>query len=137
MNRGYLDNLGAWHQHIAMDQRLDLPRAHFDVKPEEVATYRRVNTLVTEHVGKGELLAGPDAPEVYFLAGRLNPSGVLFDFFSGGIAGEDDTAWTGTRVVVLNHRPGFSPPPSEQLSASVRSLFPNGESVGRFEVRWR
>jgi hypothetical protein len=137
MNRGYLDNLGAWHQRIALDRSLDLPRAHFNVKAEEVATYRRVNALVTRHVGRGELLAGPDAPEVYFLAGRLNPSGVLFDFFSGGIAGEDDTAWAGTRVVVLNHRPGFSPAPSEQLAANIRSLFPNGESVGRFEVRWR
>jgi hypothetical protein len=137
MNRGYLDSLGAWHQPMALDQKLDLPRAHLEMKPEEVAEYRRVTELVTAHVGNGELLAGPDSPEVYFLARRLNPSGVFFEFFSGGLAGEGDAAWTETSVVVLNHRPGFSPAPSERLSGSIRNLFPHGESVGRFEVRWR
>ncbi len=137
MNRGYLDSLGAWHLPLAMDQKLDLPRAHLEVKPEEVATYRRVAELVGAHVGPGQLLAGPDSPEVYFLVGRLNRSGVLFDFFSGGLAGEDDAVWIDTRVVVLNHRPGFSPRPSDEVASGIRSLFPYGESVGRFEVRWR
>jgi hypothetical protein len=137
MNRGYLDNLGAWHQPIAMNQALDLPRAHLTVKPEEVATYRRVIDLVTAHIGSGRLLAGPDAPEVHFLVNRVNPSGVFFDFFSGGFGGEEGAAWSEARVVVLNHRPGFSPAPGDELTADIRSMFPYGESVGRFEVRWR
>jgi len=137
MNRGYLDNLGAWHERIALDRTLDLPRAHLDVKAEEVSTYQRVNELVGLHIGNGELVAGPDAPEVYFLAGRLNPSGVLFDFFSGGLSGDEEGAWADARVVVLNHRPGFSPKPSESVSANVRAAFPHAESVGKFEVRWR
>jgi hypothetical protein len=137
MNRGYLDNLGAWHEPIAMDDELDLPRAHLSVKPEEAATYRRVVELATAHVGSGHLVAGPDAPEVYFLLNRLHPSGVFFDFFTGGVGGEDDETWSEARVVVLNHRPGFSPAPNERLVAEIRGLFPHGESVGKFEVRWR
>jgi hypothetical protein len=136
MNRGYLDSLGAWHQPMAFETRLDIPRAHLDVRADDAALYRRIAQLVSQHLGRGRLVAGPDSPEVYFLVDRLSPSGASFDFFSSELAGED-AAWTDAQVVVLNHRPGFSHAPSAALTSSVRHVFPSGETVGRFEVRWR
>ena len=40
-------------------------------------------------------------------------------------------------VVVVNHQAAFSPEPSSDLMSEIRKVFPTGESVGKFEVRWR
>lgn len=137
MNRGYLDSLGAWHQPIAFDTRLDMPRGHLNVRAEEAQTYRRVAELVAEHIGRGRLIAGPDSPEVYFLVDRLSRTGTFFDFFADGEDEDEEALWLRGRVVVLNQRPQFSTVPSQQLAARIREQFPYGEAVGRFEVRWR
>ena len=86
-------------------------------------------------------MAGPDAPEVYFLTGRFSPSGTLFDFFTDQVSAEgglnDLPGLPGASVVVLNHGRRFSLGPSAHLAAKVRRMFPNSEGVGTLEVRWR
>jgi hypothetical protein len=141
MNRGYVYNLGQFHAPQALDVNLDLPRAHLRVSATDAATYHRLVALIDRHAGDGDLRAGPDCPDVFFLTGRVNPSGTLFDFFS-----EEGTAlgssvntheWAGTNVIVMNHQADFSPPPSSALVAEIRQVFRSGELVGKFEVRWR
>jgi hypothetical protein len=104
-------------------------------------TYRRVIDLIASHAGEGPLVAGPDAPEVYFLSGTFSPSGTLFDFFGDHVSSEgvlDDLAGLDmARVVVLNHARRFSQGISVDLAAKARRLFPNSEAVGTLEVRWR
>jgi hypothetical protein len=141
MNRGYIYNLGQFHAPQALNVHLDLPRAHLRVSADDAAMYRRIVALIDRHAGGGDLLAGPDCPELYFLTGRFNASGTLFDFLADeGTAVERSASpqeWAGTNVVVLNHQAEFSPPPSSALVAEIRKVFRAGELIGRFEVRWR
>ena len=77
---------------------------------------------------------------MYFLSGLSNPSGASFDFFTGNGADPSDNemaAWSKGEVIVLNHRPSFSPAPSDELLARLRREFAHGEEIGRFEIRWR
>jgi len=141
LNRGYIYNLGQAHAPQALNVNLDLPRAHLRVSADAAVGYRRLVALIAQHAGDGPLIAGPDCPEVYFLTGRVNPSGTLFDFFSDkapAAEGLGDTeAWADANVVVVNHQAAFSPEPSSDLMSEIRRVFPTGESVGKFEVRWR
>ena len=84
-------------------------------------------------------MAGPDTPELYYLAATYNESGRLFDFFSGSDsdATSAGTEWSKAQVIVVNHRPEFSLKPTPEVLAVLRRDFPSGEQVGRFEVRWR
>jgi hypothetical protein len=141
MNRGYVINLGQGHAKQTLNVNLDLARAHLRVSAEDAFTYRRLVALIDRHAGDGHLIAGPDCPEVYFLTGRFSPSGTLFDFFSddaSAVEGLGDTVgWAGASVLVLNHQPAFSPDRSSRVMSDIREAFPTGESVGKFEVRWR
>jgi hypothetical protein len=141
MNRGYVYNLGGVHRVTEPVVPLDLERVSLRVSEPDAVMYRRVMSLVATHIGDGTLVAGPDCPEVYFLAGRFSPSGTLFDFFDdhasleGGV--DDLPGWRSARVVVLNHSRRFSFGPSTHFAAKVRKAFPKSEGVGTFEVRWQ
>jgi Dolichyl-phosphate-mannose-protein mannosyltransferase len=141
MNRGYVYNLGAVHHPFAIDTPLDVGRASLRASRADAVSYRRVLELISTHIGDGQLVAGPDAPEVYFLAGRFSPSGTLFDFFTDQVSVEgglsDLPGLPAASVVVLNHGRRFSLGPSAHLAAKVRRMFPNSEGVGTLEVRWR
>lgn len=141
MNRGYVYNLGAVHHPFAIDTPLGVERASLRVSPADAVSYQRVAELIRAHLGDGQLVAGPDAPEVYFLARRFSPSGTLFDFFTDQVSAEgglnDMPGLPAASVVVLNHGRRFSLGPSAHLAAKVRRMFPNAEAVGTLEVRWR
>ena len=85
-------------------------------------------------------MAGPDTPEVYFLAGRFSPSGRLFDFFSAqeSVNEEQEFArWASADVIVLFYGKRFSAPVPDTLVSRLRKEFPHGEFMPPFEVRWR
>jgi len=72
--------------------------------------------------------------------GRYSPTGALFDFFGedpAQFSRDDLTEWRKGDVVVLNLRPEFSPVPEDALKVSLRREFPEGQTIGKFEVRWR
>lgn len=139
MNRGYVQGLGVQHYPRHFDTPLDMPRAHLRVEERDAAVYRRLVSLIGNHVGGGRLIAGPDCPEMYFLSGQYNPSGTIFDFISDDeTAGRDAGAnWFNASVIVLNHLPEFSGKVPESLVSRLRQEFPEGEKIGRFEIRWR
>jgi hypothetical protein len=141
MNRGYTYDLGINHRPFTPDESLNIKRASLRVSRADAVTYRRVVELIESHIGSGSLVAGPDAPEVYFLTGRFSPSGTLFDFFTDDVTAEgglhDMPGLSDARVVVLNHARNFTQGPSAHLAANARRMFPNSEAVGTFEVRWR
>ena len=135
-NRGDIHSLGRFYEPVTRDTGLDLPRAHLRVGSGEAGVYRRLMALIASEYRGGRLIAGPDCPEVYFLAGLESPSGKLFDFFSGA-GPEDVAAWLNGDVIIINHDPQFSPQPTAALMAALRREFGHGEEVGRFEIRWR
>jgi hypothetical protein len=97
--------------------------------------------LIATHLDGGALVAGPDCPEVYFLAGQFNLSGTLFDFLGGEVVADEGVrdlpAWASASVIVLNHRRSFSRGLAPHLLANIRKAFPKSEGTGSFEVRWR
>lgn len=141
MNRGYIHNLGRHHFASALNVALDLDRAHLTVSAADAVTYRRVAELVADHIGNGTLVAGPDCPEVYYLAGQFSAAGTLFDFFDDDGSVEsglsDLSGWQTASVIVLNHRPSFSEGLAAEFAARIRTAFPNAAVAGNFEVRWR
>jgi hypothetical protein len=139
LNRGYADTIGLLHLPARFDTRLTVPRAGVRMPHEMAVAYERVTALARQH-GRGEFVhAFPDCPEVYFLAGRRNPTPANFDFFLPMTDSDLASLWDthGVTVVVVNQRPSFSPRLSGPRLALVRRTFPEGEQVGHFEVRWR
>jgi len=140
MNRGYVWNVGSFHEVQHLGTPLELPRAHLQVADDEAAVFRRLVPLVTQHLGEGGLVAGPDTPDVYFLTGQFSPSGRLFDFFSAQSAATEEqrlAEWTRADVIVFFHGNRFSPPLPASLVSKLRHEFSRGESIPPFEVRWR
>ncbi|GMV06832.1 MAG: hypothetical protein AMXMBFR53_31070 [Gemmatimonadota bacterium] len=111
------------------------------VSEADAALYGRLMGLVTEHRGEGGLWAGPDAPEVWFLAGAPNPTPTLYEFLDPSPPSADGLATlfreNDVQVVVVNTRPLFSAPLGPDVLERVLATFPDGESVGPFLVRWR
>jgi hypothetical protein len=141
-NRGYIELLGVSHAPRRFETALRLHRAHLKVSARDAHIYRYLVFSVTTHLRGGQLIAGPDCPEVYFLLGLTNPSGRLFDFLSHdrvNAPDEDDDmlVWSKGEVIVLNHAPQFSRALSADLSEKLRREFPYGTNIGAFEVRWR
>lgn len=120
---------------------LDLPRAGLRVGPADAALYGQLIPQVQMRAGGREIWVGPDAPEVYFLGGFRNRTRAVFDFL--GTSGESaaavqkETSRFEVGAVVINTRPSFSPPLSVELMETLRRRFPEGEVIGRFELRWR
>ena len=112
MNRGYIYNLGFEHDALyAFTAPLNFEKAHINVSAADAVTYHRVMELIATHLDGGALVAGPDCPEVYFLAGQFNPSGILFSFFGGEVVAaegvRDLPGWASASVIVLNNRRSF------------------------------
>ncbi len=87
----------------------------------------------------GDVWAGPDAPEIYFLTGKRNPSRNFYQFFDPDWQADllRLTAGPGIRLVVINRRPEFSPPLSPATLAALAERFPDAVDVGPMQVRWR
>jgi len=140
LHRGYVYVVGLRPEPQQLDVPLELDRAHLYVSARQAIEYRRVTSLVVQHLQGGDLLAGPDCPEVYFLAGRFSPSGTLYEFFSESAPGRstfERSRWTGADVVVVNHSPLFSSEVPPDVLSELRREFTQGELTGEFEVRWR
>ncbi len=137
MNRGYPGVLGATHSNLPLDVPLGLEKATLKVSRSDAGTYQRVVALVERHIGSGQLVAGPDCPEIYFLTDQFNISGALFDFLGLTGLSEETVTTSNVSVAVINHGPAFSRPFPPAMISNLRGVFPNGESVGHFEVRWR
>jgi hypothetical protein len=103
--------------------------------------YQRLMASVDAHLQGRALVAGPDCPEVYFLAGQINPTGTMYEFMSYGSSKTQDSGavddWLRGGVIVVNHEPDFSMPLDALLVARLRDAFPSGERIDNFEVRWR
>jgi hypothetical protein len=142
VNRGFIDTMGMYFRADRQTAVLPLPRAGgIRVTPEDARTYPAVVRLLARHARGGYVYAGPDAPEVYFLAGYRNPTRQLFEFFDAPAGHEArllraiDAA--GVTAVALNREPAFSAPPSPALAAALAARFPHAAVAGKFTVRWK
>jgi hypothetical protein len=119
---------------------LGLPRAHLRVPLADSVRYGRL-IHVLDSLGDRKLgYAGPDTPEVYFLAGSDYPSPHLFEFLDPehGSASFVLTTVGDSDVVVLNYDSTFS---ARSFFASdsgkFEQRFPESAESGKFTIRWR
>jgi hypothetical protein len=113
----------------------------FWVAQDDKRTYETLIPFVQTLAADGSLLAGPDCPEVYFLANLKNRTTALFDFLQDRQAyrREMQNLLTGSdppRVVVLNNRPQFSTEEFFILHELIAHRFEHSRSIGDFTVYW-
>jgi hypothetical protein len=121
--------------------RLELPRGGVRVRARDAAEYRAVVDTLTAHAQGSYTYAGPDAPEIYFLAGLRNPTPTFFDFLEPSEGSADRVLSAvdrhGVTAVVINRFVKFSDKLSPELEAGFARRFPHEATVGRFTVRWQ
>lgn len=108
---------------------------------QTAAVYNELIPLVRAHAGDGDIYAGPDSPEVYFLAGYSNLTPNIYDFLGDAERQRERLRQMirnlRVRVMVMNDKPALSPGLDENLRDEIARAFPNGKMVGNFAVRWR
>jgi hypothetical protein len=120
---------------------LTLERGGIRVSKADADRYHRLAAAIGRHHHGGDIWAGPDAPEVYFLSGRPNRTPVLYEFLTprfeapGALVRLLDGG--SISVVVVNSRPLFSAPLPDDVQAWLARAFPGEESIGPYLVRWR
>jgi hypothetical protein len=133
---------GGSHVVLAGDPagRLDLPRGGLTIRRDERDEYVRMVAIIQAHSRGRYIYVSPDAPEVYFLSARENPTRTLFDFFDDP---RDRTRRilaairsSGADVVAINTAPRFSEKIPRDLYDSLTSRYRSSTVVGLFEIRW-
>jgi len=140
MNRGYVFQLGRYFAPYEARGLLAMPRGGLHVPISDARDYvTLIDTLASRPAegGLDGLYAGPDCPEVYFLAGRRNPTRFFFDY-QGELYDPDALLRfleeRGIATVVVDRAPAFSRPWPETFIATLRLRFSEPERIGRFLV---
>ena len=114
---------------------MNLSRCDLSVYAEDARVYQQLIELVQAHsTNDSYIYAAPDCPEVYFLAGRRNPTRTLYDLFddprADRLSGLVDV-WQnhGVNVVVINCHPAFSRSFDPRLLNAIGGLYPHQESI--------
>jgi hypothetical protein len=139
---GFICDLGIKYAPDIQTVRLSLPRGGgLLVSAATAREYEELDSLIRQHARSEYILAKPDSPEVYFLSGFHDPTGIFFDFY------EDPSERTqrafaaiqlhNINLVVINHHPPFGGSISYDLRAKLEREFPNRADAGDFEVRWK
>lgn len=136
LNTGRATTIGDRYQRRGNVARL-AGRADLDVPPAHAAGYADLVKAIREHARSELIYAFPDCPEVYFLAGKRNPTRKFYDFFDAGRRPLRTIEEKGIDVVVINALPEFSPPADPLLVEELRRRFAEGRRIGPFEVRWK
>lgn len=140
LNRADVRSLG--YRYEAQDQ-LELlapEKVNLLVPAVQRRGYEAIMELVRRQTGPQDgIWAGPDAPEIYFMTGKQNPTRRLYEFFDpdweAGVL--DVTSRPEIRLIVLHHRPEFTAPMSPETAGRLARRFPEGVQIGPMEVRWR
>lgn len=157
MNRNDIRHLPDRFRPEAEYVRLDLPRGGIRVPRRHAEMYSELAEVVRRHSPEGSAIyAMPDVPQVYFLTGRTNPTGTLFDLFDADWPQPRERAARiartleerEVRLAVISMRAEFSPIP-RRIVELLRARFPNAveielradgsggaRSAPAFEVRW-
>ena len=119
-------------------ERLGMDRGGIRVTPEEREEFEQL-VATLQQIAPGEAtLALPDAPEVYFLSGLQNPTGVLFDLFDGDPGRVERVLKTldenDVRVVVIKITPSFSGPPPLALMQGLEARYPLAKQIDHYLV---
>jgi Dolichyl-phosphate-mannose-protein mannosyltransferase len=139
---GFIYDLGIKCMPDIQTVQLSVPRGGgLRVSAATAREYEELDSLIRQHARGEYILAKPDSPEVYFLSGFYDPTGIFFEFY------EDSSVRTqralaaiqlhNINLVVVNHHPPFGGSIADDLRAKLEREFPNRADAGDFEVRWK
>lgn len=121
---------------------LALPRGGISVPREDSAAFTDIARAVERHQPGDWIYVWHDAPQLYFLTGKRNPTRTMFEAFDTPV--ERSTAYLrdrlvrhDVRVVLLTGRNGAVRPMAPDFRAWIDSAFPGRERIAHVEVRWR
>jgi hypothetical protein len=139
---GFALHLGFEYSPDTQTVPLSIPRAGgLRVSATSASEYEQLDSLIRQHAHGEYILAKPDSPEVYFLSGFHDPTGIFFDFYEDPFGRTQRALGVidshNINLVVLNHRPPFSGPIADDLKTALEREFPNRADAGDFEVRWK
>ena len=135
-----------WRYHaVPQATLLDVERGGLRVSASDAQRYRRLVREVRARTAPGEAVyVTPDAPEVYFLADRPNPTRTLYDIFDFDYGQRSRTRRLmallrehDVRVVVLRKPPGGPSIVHAPMLAALRARYPQRLDLPRFAVMWR
>jgi hypothetical protein len=137
---GSPDSLAMSADHAPQLAWLDLPRGHLLVPPDDAELYREL-VATLDSLPPGPIWAGPDAPEVAFLSGRVDLNRSFFAFLGGDVAPGPgfaaQMAATGAQAVVADTAPSFSTMLTPETLDSISRYFPQLRTVDRFRIHSR
>lgn len=137
---GAPDDAGISASHFPALAWLETPRGHLLVTPDDADEFNEL-VAVLDSLPRGPIWAGPDAPEVAFLSGRVDVNPNFFGFL-----GAPRTNWPEfTRqliawhvpIVVVDSEPSFSTALSAAETADMFRAFPKHREVEIFQIHWR
>lgn len=142
VNRGFIFAMGIIYHPSGETEPLPLARAGgIRVMPEKAADYRVMVDELRRRARGRYVYAGPDAPEVYFLAGFRNPTRQIFEFFDDPAGHDrrllDALERNGVEAIAINRHPDFSRFPDAAMLAELQARYPHAASYGSFMVAWR
>jgi hypothetical protein len=138
--------MGSHRQPPPSNTPLSLPRAgHLRVTARSAAEYEELIPLVRNLAGDSPILAGPDCPEIYFLAGIKNLTPILYDSLEDPQDYEKNMQLLFDRPnflkVVVVHDSEIAVPYQAAVLRSLanshlKSQLPNSRKIGSFTVYW-
>lgn len=137
---GAVESFGSRFVQTDETMPLKLERSGLSVRASDVAGYEKLINFIQPLAKDRALWAGPDAPEIYFLAGATNHTRTLFDFLdanAGAVPIVERVRAAQAALVVLKLRPDFSAPPDQATVDALAAAFPNARSAPGFLVFWR
>ena len=138
---GDIGTLGRYPVHADLDHRLGMARGGVRVSAADSARYTAVTALVVAHRQGLPVLAGPEIPEVAFLAGPPYYGHDVFEFIPRDLRDSVPAHLVpaeSAAVLVWNLRPAFGDPVSPVVKAWYDARFPDSrEFDGALEVHWR
>jgi hypothetical protein len=118
LNDGDVRSIGVRHADAGAEARLGNPRSGLRVSGFSAALYQELVAEIHRHTVHGDYIyVTADAPEVYFLAGRRNPTRTFYDFFDSDFAG--DTSARTERIMRTLESHGFASWCSNGLVSSL------------------
>ena len=141
LDRAALSTLGLGFQLDPQTVILDGRRASVRVTPSDRDVYGSAAALLERHASGRYAFAGPDAPELYVLSRRKNPTRSLFDFIYTSDSARGARLLRTLRkrrvtAISVNHRPAFSDPLDDETVRRLAELYPYHARIGKFDVRW-
>jgi hypothetical protein len=130
------------HSSEVKTRPLTLARAgNLRVDPRDAEVYEKLIPAIKSRAGSNFIYAAPDCPEIYFLADLLNPTRTIFDFREEPVGRQSRILRTlenhDVNVIAINRQPQFSGTLEPDLLEALRTLYPDSEEIGHFQVRWK